>query len=243
MPFTDAEVEQILRLAGRHPFFIQRACHLLFEEKYTHNSSEVDRGRVNELVYTDLLPHFDATWQLLTAQQQELLKNEAQRTTNQQRKLPECSESSLFCKFLRNKYNAWNLHLTVEELEKVLGKIDDLHALGESELRYLNIVSKRLPQDSSPSTLERGLAIRQVLNEAFERLRGSEIRRDSALDWRLYNLLYYRCFKYHLPHQQIAARLAFSSARQYFRDRGKAIKALLDTLLEMEVSISQDGDE
>jgi hypothetical protein len=59
----------------------------------------------------------------------------------------------------------------------------------------------------------------------------------------LYNLLYYRYFKYHLQHRQIAARLEFNSLRQYFRDREKAIGVLLVTLLEMEESISQESNE
>ncbi len=62
------------------------------------------------------------------------------------------------------------------------------------------------------------------------------------LDWRLYNILHYRYFKNHLKNEQIAARLEFTSTRQYFRERNKAITALLNILLEMEASLGNDDE-
>ncbi len=85
--------------------------------------------------------------------------------------------------------------------------------------------------------------MREVLNEALERLQGNGIRRDAAPEWRLYNILYYRYFKYHYKNEQIAARLEFSSTRQYFRDRLKAIEALLTILFEMEAAVLAKDEE
>ena len=65
-------------------------------------------------------------------------------------------------------------------------------------------------------------------------MRGNGARTDQAFDWRLYNILYYRYFKYHLKHDLISVRLEFTSTRQYFRERGKALESLLNELLEME---------
>lgn len=80
------------------------------------------------------------------------------------------------------------------------------------------------------------MVIREVLTEAFERLRGSGYRTDSGPAWKSYNILYYRYFKHHLKNDQIVARMEFTSTRQYFRERKKAIEALYTILLEMELN-------
>jgi len=82
-----------------------------------------------------------------------------------------------------------------------------------------------------------------VLTEAFERLRGNGYRKDSAADWRLYNILHYRYFKNHLKNDHIAARLEYTSTRQYFRDRSKALETLFNVLLEMEAATASDDNE
>ncbi len=73
-----------------------------------------------------------------------------------------------------------------------------------------------------------------MLTEAFERLRGNGYRTDTGSTWKSYNILYYRYFKHHLKNDQIAGRLEFTSTRQFFRERKKAIEALYSVLLEME---------
>ena len=99
----------------------------------------------------------------------------------------------------------------------------------------MKAVSKHISEVGEvPSTVERGMVIREVLKEAFERLRGPGVRADSAPEWKYYNILYYRYFRYRLKHEQIAARLEFTSTRQYFRERNKAIEALLHILIKME---------
>lgn len=83
------------------------------------------------------------------------------------------------------------------------------------------------------------MIIRDVLREAFERLRAGSVRSDSASEWQVYNILYYRYFKRHnITNEQIAARLEMGSVRQFYRERPKAIEALLNVLLEMERSVT-----
>ncbi|QBD80390.1 hypothetical protein EPA93_32230 [Ktedonosporobacter rubrisoli] len=242
LSFSQEEVDWILKQAGRHPFFIQRMCHFLFEEKCLYSSEKVDLHRARSQAYNDLQPHFEYTWERLSEQQHELLKNEARLAENTRRELPELSESALFRKFVRDKYRIHLFHMTVEEVEKVLENLDDARALGESDLRHMNVVSSRLNRPDA-ARIEKGMALREALYEAFERLRGNGTRRDTAPEWKLYNILYYRYFKNHLKNEQIAARLEFSSTRQYFRDRNKALDALFNVLMEMEAVAYGRNDE
>ena len=95
-----------------------------------------------------------------------------------------------------------------------------------------------------PSTVERGMVIREVLKEALECLRGSGVRADLAPEWKYYNILYYRYFsRYHLRHEHIANTLEFTSIRQYYRERSKATEALLYILVKMEHASSSSMDE
>ncbi len=167
------------------------------------------------------------------------MHDEAQQRENQPRELPELSESALFRQFVRNILQAKVFEMTSEELEHALDNIDDAAALGETNLRLMSLVSQRLRKDISPTVVEKGMTIRTILNEAFERLRGPVIRSDSDPTLLNYNILYYRYFKYHLKNEQIAARFAIS-VRQYFRYRNKAIEALLNILFEMENDSSKD---
>lgn len=243
LPFTREEKEWLLLQAGLHPFFVQRVCHYLFEEKLIHNGSPVSHNHVKSLAYNELLPHFEDTWERLSEKQKEMLRNEAQRKGLRDRELPELSESGLFRKFVRDTCQLPLFRMKAEDVESVLDKLDDPRFLGDSDLKHLKTVSMHIKQDSMTSQIERGMAVREVLNDALERLRGTGIRRDTAHDWRLYNILHYRYFKNHLKNDQIAARLEFTSIRQYFRERNKAIEALFTTLLEMETSASGGEDD
>lgn len=231
LPFTASEAALIVRMAGRHPFFIQRVCHDVFEEKLSHNTT--DEQRFRKLAYEGLQPHFNDTWERLTEDQKWALQEEAQKQESQARKLPELSESELFRQFVRQTCGAVVFELTPDELEKALDSIDDARALGATNLRLMNLVARRLENAIAPSVVERGMVIRTILKEAFERLRGSQIRTDTDPAMQSYNILYYRYFKYHHRNEQIAARIGFSP-RQYFRYRNKAIDALLNILFEME---------
>lgn len=238
LPFTEAEAALIARLAGRHPFFIQRVCHDVFEEKLTHSAP--DEQRLRKLAYEGLSPHFIDTWERLTEDQRWELQEEAQKQDSQQRKLPELSESELFRQFVRQICGSAIFEITSDELEKALDSIDDARALGTTNLRLMNLVARRLENAIAPSLVERGMVIRAILNEAFERLRGSLIRTDTDPALQSYNILYYRYFKYHHKNEQIAARIGFSS-RQYFRYRNKAIAELLNVLFEMEKTSDMAG--
>ena len=234
VPFTEEEVAWVVKIAGRHPFFIQRVCHVLFDEKMQREKGEVDMQGVRNLAYKDLKPHFQDTWNRLTEEQQALLQDEAQQKDKQYRELPELSESALFRQFVRNTCRIGLFSMSVEQLEHTLDKMSDSRALGETDLRLMKTVSQRFSNNPTTSTVERGMAVREVLNEAFERLRGPGVRNDSNSAWLLYNILHYRYFKHHMRNEPIAARLGISNMRQYYRHRNKAIQALFDVLFEME---------
>jgi len=240
MPFTDAEIEWVLKYAGLHPFFIQRVCYVLFDVKKQLDGSEFKLLDVRNMAYKDLLPHFADTWERLSQEQQMLLQDEAQQKNNQQRLLPELSESAFFRQFVRKTCQAGLFQMTAVELEDALKKMNDHKSLGETNLRLMKTVSQRLGKDVLPKPVERGKVIREILNEALERLQGHGVRTDSNLEWRLYNILYYRYFRYHFKHGQIETRLEFSSSRNYFRERKKAIEALLNILIEMEMSFDSE---
>src|SRR5260370_1845290 len=238
MPFTEAEITWILKMAGRHPFFIQRVCYFLFEEKLIYSNGQIDERHASKLVYKDLLPHFEHTWEHLSAAQQARLQDEAQQKANHHRELAELSESALFRQFVRNTCEIGLFHMSPDALEKALDKIDDFAILGTANLRLMKVVSRRLKSDIIPSVVEKGIIIRGVLNEAFERLHGPGVRTDGAPEWKLYNILYYRYFsRHHLRHEQIAARLEFTNMRQYFRYSRKAFEALLNILFQMENAV------
>ena len=241
-PFTEAEAEWVLTLAGKHPFFVQRVCHKLFEERSLQNSDEVDLESVQMQAYDELRPHFEDMWERLDEKHQLQLKDEVRGLVSSHVEMPELSESALFCQFVREKCNIQLFQMTVEELEQVLDKIEDARFLGESGLRHLKVVAQRIPKAASLSAIERGRVIREVLGTAHEQLRGNGIRTDTSLEWRLYNILYYRYFKRHLKNEVISVKLEFTSIRQYYRERSKAIETLLNALLEMEASANGKGN-
>jgi hypothetical protein len=235
MPFSEEECEWVLRQAGRHPFFIQRVCHYLFEEKVAQNGQPINRNRIKIQAYNELQHHFEDSWGRLDEAQQDQLRNEAQRKGERERILPELSESGLFRKFVRDKYQILLFHMNIQLVEDVLDDIDDFKVLGESDLRHLKSVSQRLKNNGHSSILERGAAVRGVLTDAFESLHGVGLRSDTAPGWELYNILYYRYFKHHLKNEQIVGRLGLSSTRKFYRQRQRAIETLFNNLIEMEM--------
>lgn len=234
--FSEEEIAEIIHLTGRHPFFIRRVCSILLEEKRLHidNDKEIDWQHVRNQAYKELLPYFQTTWDHLPEHQRGLLQNEAQQKGKTQRELPELSESAFFRQFVRNTLQLELFTMRPEELQTALDEMDDLKALGETNLRLMKTVARRLSNNPTASAVERGAFIREVLNEAFERMRGPGMRTDGHPGWQLYSILFYRYFKYHMKNEQIAARLEFASIRQYYRYRNKAVEALLNILFEME---------
>ena len=249
LPFTPHEVAWILRQAGRHPFFIQRVCHHLFEEKLQAGNA-VNLSRVKARSDDDLAPHYEKIWEHLTESEQEQLQYKVLYSTEQEPQQEEdadddtandnlnivqaLSESQLFRQFVSNKYRQQTFSLQVKDLESILEHLEDANFLGKCILCHFNIVSQRCKNDNAASVVARGVVVRKVLNEALEGMRGSSIRNDTALEWKYYNIIHYCYFKGNLSNVQIAARLSISE-RQYYREKLKAIGALLQVLLEMEV--------
>ncbi len=240
-PFTETEQQWISSLAGRHPFFIQRTCYLLIEEKCRLEASSLDLQRLEELAYAELKPHFMTLLEDLSVHEQKQLEDQIRRNDAQPKVHPELSESLLFQRFLREKYDIYlselTSQMTVAYFKKILDQIDDLSALGESRLKHLKIIYTRI-ENHTPLPREVGRAIRTLLQEALDRLKGNGVRQDGAPDWQLYNILYYRYFKgQKLKSKHIAARLG-TSLRQYYYDRNKAINALFQEVLDLEKSVS-----
>lgn len=241
LSFTETEVELVRDLAGRHPFFIQRVCHILFEEKVQQDDEEreVNEQHLRKLAYNELEPHFKACWGELPDAQHMQLYYEVRRRDGAAREMPELSESALFLQFVANTQRVGVFQIGIKEVEEALDSLNNSQELGEAALWHMQIVSRRLEGKSSSSAAERGMVIREVLREAFERLRPGNVRSDSASEWLCYNVLYYRYFKHHnITNEQIAARLALGSVRQFYRERTRAIEALLNVLLEMERSVT-----
>jgi transcriptional regulator with XRE-family HTH domain len=232
--FNQEEKLWVRKEAGLHPFFIQRVCNVLLEEGQQSFSGDIDLLKIRKLAYRDLLPHFTDIWQRLTETQRASLRDEGQQKNHQSRNLPELSESAFFRQFVRNTFEIGLFQMSIHELEEALNKINDLAALGETNLRLMKAVTQRLNPDILPTSVEKGKVIRDILKESLERLSGSGVRTDFAPDWQYYNILYYRYFRHHLKNNMIAARLGYTSDRWYYRNRSKAIEALRNALFEME---------
>lgn len=243
LPFTEGEKHWLIASAGHHPFFLHSACRMLFDEKCAQHVAAINLKLQEQRIYESLFSDFEGAWNRLEPQQQEKLKQEMQRVlatpSSVPEFMPEFSSSKLFQAFIRAHYDLRICEFTVEELESALGHINDPRKLGKSNLCMLTLVTEHIPPDAS--VLQKGIALRDALKEAHERMRGAGTRTDSAFDWRSYNILYYRYFKHHLKHEQISARLLFNSTRQYFRERGKALESLLNILLEMEDALHKQA--
>jgi hypothetical protein len=230
--FSDEEVAQILSLSGRHPFFIQRVAHFLFQEKLQQNGQRLRKFR--QEAYEDLLPHFKDIWEKsLDTQQREYLREEAHWKHVKQRRLPELGEGGLFRKFVREACNIKAVDITVELLEELLRNINNSRYLGESELTHLYLFAIRA-QHVMPRTInEKGVIVRRLLQEARDQLRPEGEQSDVAPEWQFYNILNYRYFKDHMRNELLAELLGIS-VRQLHRERQLAIEALHEALHELE---------
>jgi hypothetical protein len=232
--FLSSEIEWALGLAGRHPFFIQCVCYFLFEEKTQSDATRLNYERVELQAYNQLKPHFDYAWKHLEVEEQEILKREARRKDHDHREIPELSESSLFRKFLRDKYGITqeSPEITSKYLEQILSKLNNLKYLGESKLSYLNVVYARSPMKASAH--ERGAIVQRLLISLAEGLKPTSSEKETSAG-RLCAILNYCYFDKGLANAQIAAHLSISE-RQFYRDRKQAIQDLLNRLLELEAS-------
>ena len=235
-PFTPPEVEWILKQGGRHPFFLQRTCYYLFEQKNSDGSA-VDLKHVAQQVYAQLLPHFKYTWEHMDRHQQELLQWEARREQASQRRLPAYSESSLFREFVRKVGSADLSSITIDDLCEIMDELSDLRFLGESKLGYLNLVYMQVQVGDSVSTIEKGAIVDKLLQSAVEQLRPTGALQNAESDWRLYNILIWR-HRDKIQNEEIAARLGIG-LRHFYRERKRAAKALLQVLMKMEIASKQ----
>jgi hypothetical protein len=60
--FTDGELDTISRLAGRHPYFLQAACHFLFEAYSRKLDSDERLKFLSKKYREETTPHFDDYW-------------------------------------------------------------------------------------------------------------------------------------------------------------------------------------
>jgi len=245
-PFTEDECEWILKQAGRHPFFIHRLCYYLFGEK--SQGKEVNRKRVANQTYHDLLPHFTYMWRDLGEAEKEAQKEESQHSSSLERAMPELSESAFFRKFVRETCNLQFFHMSKaeieEELKEALKHLDSLAFLANSKLKYLKQVAARIEQQNASSTLEKGRVIREILKEALEQLGGHTPRTDTDPEWLLYNVLRYTYFKKTNGFtQELIANDLGMSLRQYHRKKDEAISAICNRLLEVEAAYKGENEE
>ena len=229
LEFTPQEVECIIETVGRHPFYVQVMCRCLFEEKLKNEN--VDLELVQERVYQELEPHFVSAWNDLSEDQKQGLKPELTQISPERRKMPELSEASLFRKKVREFLPVNELELSLKDLKDVLDNIGDNDFLENSKLAEMHYVVQSMK--ANPQT-KKGVLVRNLLKAGFERMQAGGIRNDSAPEWRLYNILWYHYFKYHLPNGQTQARLGIGSNRQFYREQDRALQTLLKEVLDLE---------
>src|SRR5204863_3869726 len=149
LEFTTEEVEWVISVAGRHPFYVQVTSQCLFDEKMRYGNANVDLKLVQERVYRELEPHFVKTWDDLSEEQKQDLKPELTQVLPERRKMPELSESSLFRERVREFVQVNGAELSVKDLKDVLDHIDDNEVLENSrfaEMHYITLSMRASPQ-------------------------------------------------------------------------------------------------
>jgi hypothetical protein len=226
MPFSDSEVEWILRLAGGHPFILRFVCCKLFNEKESTPTKPIDLDEMEREVSRELLPLFEALWQGIEARERERLRYELQAEG-----VEEFYGSSLFRQLVKEQTG--EVGLTIKDIKEALKKLSKPSDLGRSRLRHLKVIEGYLDNPAQASSSEIGLAIREVLFAAWERLKGIGQRTDTDSAWDSYNIMMYSFFKHHLHNDQIEARLSMSS-RTLYRKKNDALNELLVAVLDIE---------
>lgn len=243
-PFTRVECEWILSLTGGHPFFIQRACYLFFEEKCAlldeRSPRDIDLDDLEAIIYDDLAPHFDYLWNDLNAAQ----KKEARRKDMSalEQHCPELAGSPLFHRYALAPRKLPPSGELVEDLKEALKHLDSPSLLANSKIRQLKTVAVRIEQSGAVSPFEEGRVIREILNEGLEKLKGTGLRSNTNATWQAYNILSYTYFhkRSDLTQQGIATKLLAISLRQYHREKDAAIIALCACLHEAENKEKQE---
>lgn len=125
-------------------------------------------------------------------------------------------------------------NLSLKDVKDALDHLEDTKFLGESKLGELQTIAVQIEGNAPEASSRRGVLVRNLLKAAFEQMKPGGLRSDSALEWRLYNILWYHYFKYHLPNPHTAARLQISSLRQFYREQDRALQALLKEIMDIE---------
>jgi hypothetical protein len=231
LEFTPEEVKWVIAMAGRHPFYVQVTSRCLFDEKVRQNKEDVDLKLVQERVYQELEPHFVNSWDDLSEDQKESLKPELMQSIPERRKMPELSECGLFRRKVREILQVNGSGLSLKDLREVLDHMDDNEFLENSRFGELHYVTQSMK--ANPQT-KKGVLVRDLLKAGFERMRAGGARSDFAPEWRLYNILFYHYFKYHLANAQTSGRLGIGSMRQFYREQDRALQTLLKEILGLE---------
>ncbi len=232
-PFTSTEVDWIFEQVGPHPFFLQVACRHLFDEKRRQRDESVYLPHLQTLIYQELLPHIDHVWGELEEHQKEYLRQGMLQHVQRSQTLLEFSGSLLFRRRMRSLSHDNLTKLALEDVREALEHLDDLDFLAQCPLSKLQSISIHIENGVDSSANKRGVLVRDLLRKAFERMRPGDLRSELALEWRPYNIFWYRYFKYHLPNPQIAARLGIG-LRQFYRELEKAFHSLWKEVLEIE---------
>ncbi len=223
-PFLDREVKWILHLAGGHPFILRFVCCKLFNVKEAAPTKSIDLDKLEREVVQELLPLFEALWQGTEARERERLRYELQTEG-----VEEFYGSSLFRQLVQEQKG--EVGLTIKDIKDALKMLSKPSDLGRSRLRHLKVIEGYLDRPAQASPSEIGLAIREVLLAAWERLKGIGQRTDTEASWDSYNIMMYSYFKHHLRNGQIEARLGISS-RTLYRKKNDALKELLVAVLD-----------
>ncbi len=125
------------------------------------------------------------------------------------------------------------IELLPEDVKGALDHLGDVEFLAKSKLSGLQCISLQIEHGVSVSANKRGWLVRELLQRAFEKMKPGDLRNDTALEWRLYNILWYHYFKYNLPNHNTAARLSIN-LRQFYREQDKAIETLCKEVLTIE---------
>jgi hypothetical protein len=230
--FNEKEIQFILKIAGRHPFYIQRACYFLFQHK-TREHSHLSLSQLAHQIYDELLPHFAYAWNHLQPDQEDQLKREAIRKDTSQRAFPALSESALFRKFVRQKAKVTFGEITMEYLRTALDKLDDFTFLGTSRLSSLNVIYNQ-EQGELFTPVERGIRVARLLQEAHSRLQPPGPSSTMNPEWQAYQVLQYCYFKKDRRSKKQLAGFLGMSERDFYRKRDDAVNALLSIIFTLE---------
>ncbi len=232
-PFCQDDVAWLLKMAGRHPFFLQVACRHLFGARSLEKERPFHQGQIRRALYQELAPHFFQAWEDLDEGQKSILKQEIFHPASYIPQYPELSESLLFRKKVYELSQDSLTELSLEDLRAALDHLNDTDILARSKFGELQYISLQITNTIQSSANKRGILIREMLKKALDLMKPDNLRSDTAPEWRQYNILWYHYFKYNLPNHHTAVRLNISP-RQFYREQEKALQVLLKEVLDLE---------